>query len=185
LVKAVRTANVRRGYCASARSRQLSVSRNKPWYAWLMSGRSDIEELYRQLIACWNERDAVGFGRLFQNDGSMVGFDGSCVEGSAAITEHLAGIFGDHETASYVSIVRETRGLAEDVALLRAVAGMSPPGGSDLVPGANAVQSLIAVRTGDGWRIAHYHNTPAAFHGRPEEAEALTAELRSVISSNA
>jgi uncharacterized protein (TIGR02246 family) len=149
-----------------------------------MHEASDIEVLYRQLITCWNERDAVGFGRLFLNDGSMVGFDGSCVEGSAAIREHLAGIFGDHETASYVFIVRETRVLARDVALLRAVAGMIRPGGSDLVREANAVQSLIAVRTGEGWRIAHYHNTPAAFHGRPDEAEALTVELRSVVASN-
>ncbi len=82
-----------------------------------------------------------------------------------------------------MATVREVRHLAEGVALLRAVAGLVPPGGSDLNPDANAVQALVAVRTADGWRVAHFQNTPAAFHGRPEEADALTAELRDVLEA--
>jgi hypothetical protein len=59
---------------------------------------------------------------------------------------------------------------------------MVPPGGDDINPAANAVQALIAVETGDGWRAAHFHNTPA-FHGRPDEVDALTAELRAAGAS--
>jgi len=55
---------------------------------------------------------------------------------------------------------------------------MVPPGKSDINPETNAIQSLIAVRSGDGWQIALFQNTPAQFHGRPEQAKALTEELQ-------
>lgn len=55
---------------------------------------------------------------------------------------------------------------------------MVPPGGSDINPAVNAIQSLVAVRREDLWRIALFQTTPAAFHGRPELSEQLTSELR-------
>jgi hypothetical protein len=36
------------------------------------------------------------------------------------------------------------------------------------------MQSLVAQRDDNGWRVVLYHNTPAAFHGRPEASEAMT-----------
>jgi hypothetical protein len=43
------------------------------------------------------------------------------------------------------------------------------------------VQSAVLVKEGDALRIALFQNTPAAFHGRPEQAERLTAELQQVL----
>ena len=57
---------------------------------------------------------------------------------------------------------------------------MIPPGKSDLNPATNAIQSLIAQKQGDGWRIALFQNTPAQFHGRLEAVEALTEELQAL-----
>jgi uncharacterized protein (TIGR02246 family) len=148
-----------------------------------MTDLAHVETLYRSLLARWNERDAAGYGALFTADGSLVGYDGSNVESAASITEHLAAIFSDHVPATYVAKVREIRELGDGVALLRGVVGMVPPGTTELNPERNAVQALVAVETGDGWRVAHFQNTPAAFHGRPEEAEALTTELRQVLAS--
>ncbi len=141
----------------------------------------EVEALHRALLDRWNEGDAAGYGALFTPVGSIVGFDGSCVETPAAITEHLSAIFADHRTATYVAKVREVRPLGDGVALLRAVAGLVPPGGSDVNPEANAIQALVAVRGDDGWLVAHFQNTPAAFHGRPDDAEALTAELQALV----
>ncbi|MEW5854345.1 MAG: SgcJ/EcaC family oxidoreductase [Myxococcota bacterium] len=141
--------------------------------------RSLFFEIHRQ----WNERNAQTFADLFSDDGSMVGFDGSSLNGRADIASHLAGIFGHHQTAAFVGRVREVRLLAPDVALVRAVAGMVPPGGSDINPAVNAIQSVTAVRQGGRWRVAMFQNTPAAFHGRPEESARLTDELREVLKS--
>jgi uncharacterized protein (TIGR02246 family) len=145
-----------------------------------VSCEDEVTSLHRTLLTFWNARDAAGYGALFTADGSLVGFDGSCVETPGAITDHLAGIFADHKPATYVWKVREVRRLSSGAALLRAVVGMVPPGGDDINPEANAVQVLVATHADGGWRIAHFQNTPAAFHGRPEAAEALTAELRAV-----
>jgi hypothetical protein len=58
---------------------------------------------------------------------------------------------------------------------------MVPAGKSDLNPNVNAVQSMVAVRKPDQWRISIFQNTPAAFHGSPEMSEHLTEELRQVL----
>jgi uncharacterized protein (TIGR02246 family) len=103
------------------------------------------------------------------------------MHGPAEIEAELGRIFADHKTALYVSKVRATRALGSDVSLLRAVVGMVPPGTNDLNPDVNAVQSLLAVRVDGEWRTALLQNTPAQYHGRPEAAEALTAELRELL----
>src|SRR5919199_5369297 len=143
----------------------------------------EVRTLYQRLLDAWNAQDASSYAELFAPTGSIVGFDGSPVDGRAAVETHLRGIFGHHRTASYVGIVREVRPLGDGAALLRAVAGMIPPGKTDINPATNAVQSLVAVRDGGRWSVALFHNTPAAFHGRPEAVEALAAELRAELSA--
>jgi uncharacterized protein (TIGR02246 family) len=140
-----------------------------------------VGALYRQQLDAWNERSAGAIAALYAEDGNLVGFDGSPVDGRAAIESHLRQVFADHLTATYVGKVREVRFLTPDVAVLRAVAGMVPPGQADLNPTVNAVQTLVAVRGDDRWRIAVYQNTPAAFHGRPDLSQALTEELRRLL----
>ena len=140
-----------------------------------------VRALYAALLEDWNRRDAKRFAGLFTEEGSVVGFDGSQMNGRPEIAGTLGRIFADHQTAAYVAVVREVRYIGDDTALLRAVVGMVPPGGSDVDPAVNAVQSMVAVRQPPGWRIALFHNTPAAFHGRPELAENLTEELRGAL----
>jgi uncharacterized protein (TIGR02246 family) len=140
-----------------------------------------VERLYFRLLGAWNERDAEEFGACFTAEGTMVGFDGSPVDGRSPIVEHLGAIFGDHTPACYVAIVREVRPLTSGTTLLRAVAGMVPPGTVDVEPDLNQVQVLVAVQEEGDWRIVHYQTTPAAFHGRPDAVQALTSELRGCV----
>ncbi len=67
----------------------------------------------------------------------------------------------------YVGKIRGVRFLTPEVAVLRAVAGMVPPGQSDLNPAVNTIQTLVAAKGAGPWRIALFQNTPAQFHGRP------------------
>jgi uncharacterized protein (TIGR02246 family) len=135
------------------------------------------------LIDRWNARDAQGMASFLSADASLVGFDGSQMNGAAEVATALGAIFANHPTAAYVSIVRDVRFPSADVAILRAVVGMVPPGKTDINPDVNAVQSLVAVRADGKWRVELFHNTPAAYHGRPDASAALTAELRSALPS--
>jgi uncharacterized protein (TIGR02246 family) len=146
-----------------------------------MNEAQDARDLYGRLLDAWNRRSAGDFAALFTADGNVVGFDGSPIDGREAIRAHLEQVFADHITAAYVGKVREARALAPGVVLLRAVAGMTPPGQQELNPAVNTIQALVAVRDGGEWRIALYQNTPAQFHGRPEAVEQLTKELRQLL----
>jgi uncharacterized protein (TIGR02246 family) len=140
----------------------------------------DVETLYFSLLEHWNERDAGGMAKLFVADGQVVGFDGSELEGREAIAASMAGIFAHHQTAAYVAKVRSVRFVGY-TAILRAVAGMIPPGRQDLNPALNAVQTVVASNIGGAWQIELFQNTPAAFHGREEARDRLTTELREVM----
>lgn len=142
---------------------------------------SPIVAVYRRLLASWNDHDAAAFAALFDEDANVVGFDGSPMNGRMEIEATLRQIFADHVTAAYVGKVRGVRLLTRDVAILRAVVGMVPPGGADINPAVNAMQTLVAARRDDQWRIALFQNTPAQFHGRPDVSAALTEELRQLL----
>jgi uncharacterized protein (TIGR02246 family) len=145
------------------------------------AGEAAIRALYQQLLAGWNRRNAHEFAALFAEDGNLVGFDGSQYNGRAETEAEIGKIFADHQTATYIWKVREVRLLAPDVAILRAVVGMVQPGQSDLNPAVNTIQSLVATKQDDKWRIALFQNTPAQFHGRPELVQKLTEELRQLL----
>lgn len=142
--------------------------------------RTRALELYVQLLNAWNCRSADDFAELFGESGSCVGFDGSPMNGRSEIRSSLSAIFEHHPTASYVAKIKEVRSLEATVTLVRAVAGMIPPGKREINAATNAIQSLVIVGSGQGAQIALFQNTPAAFHGRPELSESLTKELSDV-----
>lgn len=144
---------------------------------------SSARDLYARLLEAWDKRNARDFALLFASDGSLVGFDGSQVNGQLEIGAHLSEIFSHHQTPRYVGIVREVRQLSADAALLRANSGLIPPGKDDIDPKLNAVQSMVAVHKSGGWKIAHFHNTPAAFDQRADLAQKLTEELRAKLKA--
>lgn len=141
----------------------------------------DVAALYRRLLDAWNARDAAAYASLFAANGHVVGFDGSEMDGAPEIESAIGGIFADHATAAYVAKVRSVQLLADEVAILRAVAGLVRRDEADLDPALNAVQTLVATKQEGDWLIAFFQNTPAQFHGRPDLSEALTDELRQLL----
>jgi uncharacterized protein (TIGR02246 family) len=141
-----------------------------------------IEDHYGRLLEAWNNRDADAFASLFATGGNAVGFDGSQMDGRDAIAAELKGIFSGHPTSRYVAKVREVRTLSGSVQLLRAVAGMVPPGETAIKPDVNAIQTLVGSNVDGTWSIELFQNTPAQFHGRPELSNALTDELNDLVN---
>lgn len=137
-----------------------------------------VRLVYQHLLQAWNNMNAKEYAGLFAKDANLIGFDGSQANGKEEIQAHLTGVFQNHKTGKYVSLVREVRFLDPGIAILRAVAGMVPAGQKDINPAVNAIQSAVLHKQGDKYRVVLFQNTPAAFHGRPGEVEKLTAELR-------
>lgn len=143
--------------------------------------KNQIELLYQQLLTAWNHQDAHGMAKLFTEKGVQIGYDGSEVIGSVEIFSHLNPIFEDHPTAQFVSKVKEIRYLSSEAAILRAIAGMVPPGKSDINPQVNTHHTIVAIKNEGNWSIELFQNTPAQFHGRPELVEQMTEELRELL----
>ena len=137
-----------------------------------ISSAHPIRRLYEEILIAWNQQDAAEMATQFEEDGNLVGFDGSQADSRADIEDHLRPIFADHLTATYV---------ASDVGILRAVVGMNPPNSDDVNPAGNTIQTLVAVQHADGWQATLFQSTPAAWHDRPRDSEALTEELRDVM----
>jgi uncharacterized protein (TIGR02246 family) len=151
-----------------------NVSQPDDWTA-------NARRVYYGLLDDWNRQDAVAMAARFTERGSMVGFDGSAIDGRASIEAHLQPIFARHPTPRFVAKVREVRRMANgQTLLLRAVAGMWPRGATELEPSLSAIQTMVLSLTDGVYLIEMFQNTPAAFHGRPEEAEKLNAELRAL-----
>ena len=147
----------------------------------LSSDENAVVALYLQMLDGWNRHSADAFAATFTPDGVSIGFDGSQMSGQTEIAATLQQIFDNHLTAPYISKVRDVHFLSPEVAVLRAVAVMVPPGQTDINPEVNTIQTLVAVRRDGTWRIALFQNTPAQFHGRPELVQQLTDELRQLL----
>ena len=146
-----------------------------------MSTEDVVTSLHRRLIDGWNAGDADAMAAPVAVDGLVIGFDGSQMLGRDEVAAQLGEIFADHRTATYVTKVRSVGSLGRDAALLHAVAGMVPPGGAEIMPDRNAIQTVVAFASDDGWSVSLFQTTPARFDGRPELAEALTTELAGLL----
>jgi len=146
-----------------------------------MAISNEIQALYHQFLEAWNNRNARAMADLFADKGEMIGYDGSQEIGREEIFSHLKAIFEDHPTARFVGKVKNVRLLGSNIAILRAIAGMVPPGQSDINPKVNTHHTLIAENNEGKWRIQLFQNTPAQFHGRPELVEQMTEELRQLL----
>lgn len=144
-----------------------------------MTDEAAIRALYDRLMAGWNERKAGEMAAPFAEDGELIGYDGTHVATRAEIHAHVAEVFAHHMTPPYVTRVKGVRMLGADAAILRAIAGMIPPGQTELEPKLNAWHTLVAVRREGEWQVALFQNTPAQFHGRPELVRQMTDELQS------
>ena len=146
-----------------------------------MQLEDEIRELYARLIDGWNANDAAAMAAALANDALVIGYDGSQMLGREEVASQLGQVFADHRTATYVTKVRSVKPFGSTTALLHAVVGMLPPGGAEIMPDRNAIQTVVAHRDDDGLSVKLFQTTPAQFHGRPELSAALTAELADLL----
>jgi uncharacterized protein (TIGR02246 family) len=142
-----------------------------------------IRFLYQQLMDGWNKGTGEAFAAPFAEDGDLVGFDGTHLKGQKEIVSFHQQLFNSYVKGSrLVGKVRKVRFLTSDVALMHVIGGTIMAGQTDIDPERNSVQTIVAMKDNKGkWRLAAFQNTRAQYFGRPEQAQALTEELRSRI----
>jgi uncharacterized protein (TIGR02246 family) len=145
---------------------------------------NDVKALYKQLIAGWNAHDGEAMAAPFAVDGVVIGFDGSVSSGKQTIGAEMANIFADHETGRYAVKVQSLRALGPQAVILRAIAGLVPPGQRAINAETNSHQTVVAEAQDGQWRIVLFQNTAAQFHGRPELVEDMTRELQAVADAS-
>jgi uncharacterized protein (TIGR02246 family) len=150
----------------------------------LPMSESDVKALYDQLIAAWNDHDGEAMAKPFAEDGMIIGFDGSISSGKETIGAEMSNLFADHETAPYAVKVQSVRPLGPQAMILRAIAGLVPPGQTAINSETNSHQTLIAEEQQGQWRIVLFQNTAAQFHGRPQLVEEMTRELQAVADAS-
>jgi uncharacterized protein (TIGR02246 family) len=146
-------------------------------------GENEVSALYDALITGWNDHDGAAMAALFTADGVVIGFDGSVSSGKQAIGTEMSSIFADHETGRYAVKVKSLRKLGQHAMILRAIAGLVPPGQTAIRPETNSHQTVVAEDRDGQWRIVLFQNTAAQFHGRPDLVEEMTRELQAVAES--
>jgi uncharacterized protein (TIGR02246 family) len=144
---------------------------------------NDVRSLYDTLIAGWNAHNGEAMAAPFADDGVIIGFDGSVDSGRQTISSKMASIFADHETGRYAVKVQYVRKLGLQAVILRAIAGLVPPGQTAINPETNSHQTVVAEEQQGQLKIVLFQNTPAQFHGRPALVEDMTRELQAVADS--
>lgn len=141
-----------------------------------------LQALFRQILDGWNRGSGEGFAAPFADDADQIGFDGSHLRGRQEIAAFHQQLFDRFLQGSrVVGKITDMRLLTPDVALVHAIGGTVMPGQSDLAPDRNSVQTLVAVKRDGEWRLEALQNSRATFMGRPDEAQALTEELRHLL----
>jgi uncharacterized protein (TIGR02246 family) len=138
--------------------------------------------LYQQMMEGWNAACGYAFASPFEENGDLVGFDGTYIKGRQEIAlfhQHLFDMF--LKGSRLVGKVRSVRFLTSDVAVMHAIGGTVMAGQTDLDPERNSVQTLVAVKRNGKWSLAAFQNTRATYIGRPDESQKLTEELQALL----
>lgn len=132
----------------------------------------EIRQLYDGLLAAWTRGDAEGYGEGFTADVDYVPFDGSRLTGRQAVIDSHDRLFRGVLTGSaLVGEVETVRHVHPDVAVVHAFGSVLMPWRAKLPTRRLSRQTLVALRTPDGWRFTAFHNARV----RPLQIPATTS----------
>ena len=119
-----------------------------------------VRDLYRRLLDGWNEGSGAAFAAPFAEDGDLVAFDGTHFEGREEISSFHQELFDRWMKGTrLVGEVTDVRFVGPDVAVVHAVGSTVMRGKTEPSPERDSIQTLVATREGDGWRLAAFQNT--------------------------
>jgi uncharacterized protein (TIGR02246 family) len=119
-----------------------------------------VRDLYQELMDGWNRGSGDAFAAAFTDDGDLVAFDGTHFKGREEIAPFHQELFDKWMKGTrLVGRVEDVRFLSPDVVLMHAIGGTVMRGKSEPSPERDSIQTLVAVRQDDKWRLAAFQNT--------------------------
>jgi uncharacterized protein (TIGR02246 family) len=121
---------------------------------------TELRALVDAAFAAWGRNDAAAYAACFTPDSDYVAFDGTRLRGRAANEKLHADLFaGVLRGTRIVGEVDDIRLLGPDVALVHTHGAVLFPWQQQTPRARASIQTMIAVRTDEGWRLAAFHNT--------------------------
>lgn len=118
-----------------------------------------IDEVFQQLQRTWTANDAEAFGALFTEDSDYVSYDGTRAIGRAQHQHNHDQLFrGVLAGSALIGDVESIRYLTPDVAILYGTASVLMPWRSHLPKRRLSRQTVVLLRTENGWKITAIHN---------------------------
>jgi uncharacterized protein (TIGR02246 family) len=143
-----------------------------------------IAQLFTQFMQAWTDNDAAAFGACFTADADYVSYDGTHATGRPALQDNHDRLFrGVLAGSALVGDLETVRHITADVAIVHGTASVLMPWRSELPKRRLSRQTLVVVRTEQGWRICALHNgrvrpvaipEPDAFPSRMSQAMSRT-----------
>lgn len=117
-------------------------------------------DVLRRLDGAWNAADAARFAAEFSDDADLINIFGAHFSGRAEIEKRIRSIFDTiYKGSTHRSRRLEAaRYLGPDTILAVSSNEIAVPAGP-LAPVSRNRQTFILIRSGDAWRIRHWHNT--------------------------
>lgn len=124
-----------------------------------MTDDEQLRALFAQMCQAWTDGDAAAYGACFTEDSDYVSFDGSRATGRASVVDSHDKLFrGVLFGSALVGEVESIRHISDDVALLYGTGSVRTAWRSHPPKGRLTRNTIVAVRTGAGWRFTAIHN---------------------------
>jgi uncharacterized protein (TIGR02246 family) len=119
----------------------------------------ELSALFDRMCSAWTAGDALAYGACFTEDSDYVSYDGTHARGRIPMVDNHDRLFrGVLKDSALVGDLESIRYLRPDVAILHATGSVLMPWRSTLPKRRLSRQTIVAVDTPDGWRIAALHN---------------------------
>lgn len=119
----------------------------------------ELETTLAALSDAWKRGDGEGFAQWCTDDVDFINLLGMHVKGRAAVVEIHEKIFhGPYKDSRVTFTLESVRRISPNVALAIVPSRIDAPSGP--VKGVVlSVATIVLVRDGDRWKVAHFHNT--------------------------
>jgi len=121
---------------------------------------SKLQSLVQRVLAAWERGDGRALAAEFADDGDIVFFEGSCLQGRAQIEAVMQHLFETTLRGTRcLAQVKALRFVTPEVALIQTLGGVAFPEETEIPVERCSIQTFVAVRIRGIWSVASFQNT--------------------------